>query len=79
MQTPSTNPGGCNCAACVAKRWEEHYCRILRGEGEGVGKEAVEGGRRGGREGGGERGRKGREEGMGGEGEDEGWRNKGET
>ena len=26
VQTPSTNPGGCNCAACVAKRWEEHYC-----------------------------------------------------
>lgn len=20
VQTPSTNPGGCNCAACVAKR-----------------------------------------------------------
>ena len=27
VQTPSTNPGGCNCAACVAKRWGEHYCR----------------------------------------------------
>ena len=60
VQTPSTNPGGCNCAACVAKRWEEHYCRILRGEGEGVGKEAVEGGREeGGEEGGREEGREG--------------------
>lgn len=36
VQTPSTNPGGCNCAACVAKRWEEHYCWIL-GLGRGGG------------------------------------------
>lgn len=38
VQTPSTNPGGCNCAACVAKRWEEHYCWILNlGRGGGGG------------------------------------------